>query len=1039
MSFKTWWKSRPRLEEAPVPEEDPIVTSSLATPIAITSLLLVLTLVWAFYDEAWGLRPWIEYQQRFVERYRSALQDLKPKRAAEEEVIYASEGYQELKVALAGTEEDIQAQRDEIAIEEHYVRSSLNAITKSFATIRSEVQAKIYELETASEGIKDGLREELDELLAGPYEVRLPSPGGNGGTQEPKNLTFGEYEELFSSLKAQQGQIGARKVSLARKPGDLRRERDAYVKARLTGPSETQISRLISSLDQYRVEIKQIHSEEMGLVDRCESCHAGILAPVELTPEKMGGEAIFVSHPNDSLLDLHDTEVFGCSPCHNGNGVGTVSVVKAHGNYKHWLHPLYPRENFEAGCLQCHEADRRLEHAPVLSQGKQLFFERGCWGCHPREGYDVEAREFREVQKAISDLATQRIETDLEIQRTIARADEAETNEEAARLYAEAEKRTLSIAAIDGQLDRDRFRAEELLLETKKVAPNLKEVKAKLNRDWIPGWIKNPKDFRPNSKMPHFRLDDEQVKAISAFIWQSGTEPQVEKEAPGDAENGKALFETRGCMACHSIGEGDQQVGGTFAANLSRVGEKANYDYLVRWVHNPRARAVPYCPIHGRDITPEDYAEAGLPFEFGLDNNRCPLGDHALQVQNQTLMPILRLTPEESRDVASYLMTQKKEDASYAVSQELDDPAVAEQGRFLVRHFGCAGCHEIAGLERESKIGTNLSRHGSKPIERLDFALLTETAKGEGWYKHKGFFERKLRDPSIYDQGKVKKPLEKLRMPNFHFSEEQITQLTTFLLGSVDQKVPEKFHYSPRDERRAVQEGWEVVMKYNCVACHQVAPGQQTILQSLPIYQTDDGKERLPPPLVTEGARVDPNWLAGFLKNPALSETDTNRNGVRDYLQVRMPTFNLSDGEVQKLVRFFSAASQQVLPYMPRELEPLSSKEVSMARQLFTHQAAPCLRCHATGDVKADETATAPSFALVRERLKPAWTERWIVHPEIIQPGTSMPSGLFEWDGERWIFALADLPSMKDYQKDHADLVVRYMFEFTPEEQRRLK
>jgi len=38
------------------------------------------------------------------------------------------------------------------------------------------------------------------------------------------------------------------------------------------------------------------------------------------------------------------------------------------------------------------------------------------------------------------------------------------------------------------------------------------------------------------------------------------------------------------CLACHSIGEGDQLQGGTFAANLTRVGEKDNFDYLVRWV-----------------------------------------------------------------------------------------------------------------------------------------------------------------------------------------------------------------------------------------------------------------------------------------------------------------------------------------------------------------------------------------------------------------------------------------------------------------------
>ncbi len=1034
-----WWKSRSRLEEAPVPEEDPIVTSSLATPIAISSLLLVVTLIWAFYDEASGLRPWIGYQEHFVGLYREALQELKPARSSEEQAIYASEGYQELKAALEKAEADIQVQLQESNSEERQVRGSLDAITKNFASVRSQVQEKMYQLETASEGDKADFQEELDQLLAGPYEVRLPSPGGNGGPPEPKSLTFEEFQELFSSLKARQGQVGARKVRLARRPGELRRELDGYAKARLTGPNEIQITRLIGSLDEYSVEIKQIHSPEMGLVDRCQSCHAGILEPVALTAENMGGEKVFASHPNSSLLGIHDTEVFGCSPCHNGNGVGTVSVVQAHGKYKHWLHPLYPPENFEAGCLQCHEADRRLEHAPVLSAGREFFAKRGCAGCHAREGFGEDVRESRELQKAIADLSTSRIETELEIERTVARADEAETNEEAARLYAEAEKTTLSIADLDTRMDRSKDRVDELLMETKKLAPNLKEVKAKLRRDWLPVWIKNPKGFRPTTKMPEFRLEDEQIQAISAFIWQSGVEPRLEEQGAGDGERGKAIFESRGCMACHSIGEGDEQVGGDFAANLSRVGEKVNYDYLVRWVHNPRERTLPYCPIHKRDITPEDYAENGLPFDFGLDNNHCPLGDHSLQVQNPTTMPILRLTPEEARDVASYLMTQKSEDAAYPAVPELDDPALAEKGRFLVRHYGCSGCHEIAGLENESKIGTNLTREGSKPIERLDFALLTEEAKEEGWYNHKGFFERKLADPAIYDQGKVKKPLEKLRMPNFHLSEEQKTQVTTFLLGSVDQKIPEKFHYRPGGGRKDIQEGWKVVMKYNCVACHQFAPGQKTVLRQLPLYQTDDGKELLPPPLVGEGARVDPNWLAPFLKNPALSETDTHRNGVRDYLQIRMPTFNLSNAEVQKLVRFFSASSQQTLPYMPAELESLSAAELTMARQLFTHPAAPCLRCHATGDPKADQTATAPSFALTRERLKPDWTRRWIVHPEIIQPGTSMPSGLFEWDGKRWIFALADLPSMKDYPKDHADLVVRYMFQFTPEEQRRLK
>ena len=164
-----------------------------------------------------------------------------------------------------------------------------------------------------------------------------------------------------------------------------------------------------------------------------------------------------------------------------------------------------------------------------------------------------------------------------------------------------------------------------------------------------------------------------------------------------------------------------------------------------------------------------------------------------------------------------------------------------------------------------------------------------------------------------------------------------------------------------------------------------------------------------------------------------------NQNGVRPYLQVRMPTFNLSDGEIQKLVRFFSALSKESIPFTPPQLEPLSGRELTMARDLFTHPNAPCLRCQATGDLIADRDATAPNFQLVPERLKSNWTERWVVHPEIIRPGTAMPSGLFRKEGDRWVFALGDVRSLRNYKGDHAKLLVRYMFGFSPQEQRRLR
>src|SRR5258707_1179204 len=98
-----------------------------------------------------------------------------------------------------------------------------------------------------------------------------------------------------------------------------------------------------------------------------------------------------------------------------------------------------------------------------------------------------------------------------------------------------------------------------------------------------------------------------------------------------------------------------------------------------------------------------------------------------------TVMPSLRLSEQDAEDIATYLMMLKKQEpSSYADASFMDDPKLKDEGKKWVRHFGCAGCHEISGLEDEGRIGTELTTEGSKPIERLDFALLTETAQRGG-------------------------------------------------------------------------------------------------------------------------------------------------------------------------------------------------------------------------------------------------------------------------------------------------------------------
>src|SRR5437016_10112100 len=229
----------------------------------------------------------------------------------------------------------------------------------------------------------------------------------------------------------------------------------------------------------------------------------------------------------------------------------------------------------------------------------------------------------------------------------------------------------------------------------------------------------------------------------------------------------------------------------------------------------------------------------------------------------------------------------------------------------------------------------------------------------------------------------------------------------------------------------------------------------------------------------SEGARVDPDWLMKFLKDPSLMpsgekpaavpaspspsaaaspaaeakpsaatndqtggslqpQPGANRNGVRPYLQVHMPTFNFSPNELRVLVRFFMAVSSQNEPYIKEPMEPMTEAERSIARNIFV-SGTPCLKCHITGEPTHDAKAIAPHFLLAGQRLKPDWTFRWLLDPAEISQGTAMPTGLFKKEVGRWVVNLPNAATdLANYHDDHARLLVRYMFLMTPDEQRRL-
>src|SRR5580693_196054 len=817
-------------------------------------IILTVSLFWALWDEDFGQRPWKAFQQEWKDRYSTFLKTARSSSAQSEKEVEGNSDYQKLKQDYEQAFQQAAPRTKEINDQLRTLSAKILAVQNVFTDRRAYVNALTYDIETTTSA--SSKQSKLKDLAKYEQETAVVEyPDGSKAS-----YTYPKLEETYNELKTERGQLSAELGELIKPVSDRKNRLDAFVSENMVDLTPAQIRGLQDKTEALDPSILQINVADANIVDRCESCHMGIREPVKLTAAAMSPKGkkpdeyarAFTSHPEPQLLKIHDPDKFGCSPCHQGNGRATTSVEKAHGTYEHWLWPIFTPQNYGSGCQICHSADMVVVSNDIgwtLTEGKDLFRQRGCMGCHRYEGYDKEPEDLLSIAQQIKQLDQEKRDNFKQAGDLMKQADKAENNDEANRMNDRAVALKVTNSKLDlriVQLDRS---TKSLLQDMKKVGPNLKDIRLKLNKNWIPVWLRKPSDFRATTKMPNFRLNDDQIKAISAYLWQAALTDPLPKHKPGSAARGKELFETRGCLACHSIGEGDQMEGGSFAANLTRVGEKENYDYLVRWVHNARERTRPYCMYEKKDIGPEDYQRKGLPYVFDLEHSRCPNDGHELQVQNMTVMPSLRLSPEDAEDVASYLVTLKKQEPSaYPDAAFMDDPKLKEEGKKWIRHYGCSGCHEISGMEEEGRIGTELTFEGSKPIERLDFALLTEVAQRGGsepivdaddlarlpegpakepWYDHKGFFEHKLAEPNVWDKGKIKPELEKLRMPNLHLTREQVQALSTFMMGSQESALPTSYQYRPLDYRRDIQEGWWVVKNITAWAATSLLPGRK--------------------------------------------------------------------------------------------------------------------------------------------------------------------------------------------------------------------
>jgi mono/diheme cytochrome c family protein len=480
--------------------------------------------------------------------------------------------------------------------------------------------------------------------------------------------------------------------------------------------------------------------------------------------------------------------------------------------------------------------------------------------------------------------------------------------------------------------------------DLQKVGPYLRLASAKFDPSWLVRWVTNPHQYRPKTRMPNFMFKADEAESISAYLLNASHADSdtwlasrplpvgIDPSNPALVTHGKELVDSLGCRGCHGFAEDESPAllgqNKDIAPNLSHVAEKTDARWLYYWVKGPRD----YSPV--------------------------------------SRMPSLRLSDDEARALVSFLLTLGSKQPTEGLEARLHQPETIARGKTLVRKSGCFGCHDIPGMENESRIGVELSTFGSKTLEELFFGNHTDIP--ETW---DDWAFNKLKTPRTYATERI----EQL-MPQFDLADADIKALRIFLASRTDLKYPAKYHAENdlRGQREVL--GRRVVARYNCVGCHIIEGAGGAIRAR---YQ--DSPTMAPPILNGEGAKAQEDWLFNFLKQPI---------PLRPWLKARMPTFSLSDQEATTLVQYFGALDNIQAPFVHIDETKISPDSILAAQKLTTPDYFNCFSCHQQGDHKPEgpPEGWAPDLTMARQRLNPDWIIRWLHNPQAVQPDTKMPS-----------------------------------------------
>jgi mono/diheme cytochrome c family protein len=599
-------------------------------------------------------------------------------------------------------------------------------------------------------------------------------------------------------------------------------------------------------LADYHLGINQIWVPQMGVVDRCTTCHLGINQASLRDPN------VPEPYRAHSLIP-HHVEDWGCVVCHRGQGRAT-EVSEAHETTLAWERPMLPIKYIQASCGVCHRAD--LPETPRLDQGRALLVKFNCVGCHRLEGIERPQmlgpdltnigtkvsrewifkwlKEPRTVTDARGNVTVDGVENEDEPRMPKFRLDEKELSGLSAylstlrsdpsepykfdpRVLAKWQKNPDAVQ--QGELRfRQMFcsdchslavvRRGTTLLIGGDIGPELTKVGSKVKPEWLTGWLRNPEAYLPHAMMPRYQWSDADLYTVSEYIMTRLTDPDLLADVPklgspakDEVQLGRRLFVEKGCSSCHVVEGVPSQK--DFGPSLSNLGSKTVSELYFGNADIPH--------------TLTSYIQAKI--------------SDPLSVNPAARMPQFNLTKDNLDAITTALlsMTGPADKSRFAdLIVPATQPEFHPAGEFgaLYERYKCYVCHRLNGYG--GTLAPDLSYEGSRAQRQWIINF--------------------LKNPGTL------RPTLIVRMPQFNMSGQEAATIADYLETAMQSPDVDKSSVSAKDftPQMAALGKQLYEVKYQCQSCHTIGATGGYV----------------GPALTNVGNWITPAWAEAWLKNP---------------------------------------------------------------------------------------------------------------------------------------------------------------------------